>query len=102
MPKFAISAAMMAALVALSASVPANAELNHGPRQRNDGKCFVYSRFEQIGPATGWGYWGDCEKQREAGCSDAGLTKFGYFGSCDAKQASAKNNARRRPAAGSR
>jgi hypothetical protein len=104
MPKFAMSAAMMTALVALSASVPANAEYYAGPIHRADGKCFTYSRF--MVRDGSFGFWSDCKVSREMGCSEAGLTKFGYFGGCDdkagAKPASARNNPRRRPAAASR
>jgi hypothetical protein len=104
MPKFAICAAMMTALLGLSASVPANAEYWPGPTHRNDGKCFTFSRFQVRDGA--FGFWSDCAKSREFGCSESGLTKFGYFGGCEdkggAKTASAKNNARRRPATASR
>jgi hypothetical protein len=108
MHKFAICAAMITALVALSASVPANAEYSSGgPIKRTDGKCFTYSRF--MVRDGSFGFWSDCKTAAQFGCSEAGLTKFGYWGSAcgggannannkGAQPASARNNPRRRPA----
>jgi len=97
MSKFAISAAMIAALVILSASVPANAEYSSGgPIHRNDGKCFTYSRF--MVRDGSFGFWSDCAKAREFGCSEAGLTKFGYWGGDCAGGANTTNNKGAQPA----
>jgi len=56
MRKFMLSAAAMTAIAALLASVPARADMGHGPLQ-NGGKCFK--------PSVGWGkdmvgYWDTC------------------------------------------
>jgi len=84
MRNFTISAALMTCFVALSASVPAQAEYaSGGPTHRADGKCFTYSRF--MVRDGSFGFWGDCAKSREFGCTEGGLTKFGYFGGCDDK-----------------
>jgi len=102
--KLAISAVAMAIFWSLSAPVPAKAEYGPHPTHRIDGKCFTYSRFQNRDGA--FGYWSSCEESKKTGCSESGLTKFGYFGSCKDKgggqPASAKNNARRRPATASR
>jgi hypothetical protein len=96
MNKFTVSAAVMTALVALSVSAPANAEYGPNPVHRGDGKCFTYSRFD-VRDAS-WGYWASCENARQQGCSEAGLTAFGYFGSCADKGAKAQAGARVQPA----
>jgi hypothetical protein len=102
MRQFTVSAAALMAFAMLSASAPANAEYGPNPTHRNDGKCFTYSRFNVRDGA--FGFWSSCEESRKMGCSEAGLTKFGYFGGCDAgaQPASARNTSRRRPRAASR
>jgi len=104
MRQFVVIAAALAAFAALSVSVPANAEYGPHPTHRSDGKCFTYSRFQVRDGA--FGYWSDCAQTKKQGCSEGGLTKFGYFGGCEdkggAQPASAKGGRPRRPATASR
>ena len=107
MPKFAISAALATAFVALSGSVPANAEMHVGRMHGTDGKCFVYSRFEGAGGGHGFGFWSDCAQQQARACSEEGSKSAGYWGkgctpganNARAQPASARNTPRRGPPA---